>query len=67
MFDLPRCNRTNSHFLLWLNQFPLEISLEVVSSATEACAPGPWETPAGTSQALSTSFELSDCEVKQTC
>ena len=38
--------------------------MEVVSSATDACAPGPWVTPAGTNQALSTTFEISDCELK---
>ena len=64
VFDLPGCSLTNSHFLLWLQQFPLELSLEVVSSATDACAPGPWITPAGTNQALSTTFEISDCELK---
>ena len=64
VFDLPGCSVVNSHFLLWLQQFPLELSLEVVPSATDVCAPGPWKTPDGTDQALSTSFELSDCEIK---
>jgi hypothetical protein len=64
VFDLPGCGVVNSHFLLWLQQFPLELHLEVVPQATDVCAPGPWKNADGTDQALSTSFELSDCEIK---
>jgi hypothetical protein len=64
VFDLPGCAVVNSHFLLWLQQFPLELHLEVVPHATDVCAPGPWKNPDGTDQALSTNFELSDCEIK---
>ena len=34
VFDLPRCAVTNSHFLLCLQQFPLELTLELQSDGT---------------------------------
>ena len=64
VFDLPGCAVTNSHFLLYLQQFPLELTLELQSDGKNVCAPGPYIKADGTGQALSTTFEISDVEAK---
>ena len=64
VFDLPGCAVTNSHYLLYLQQFPLELTLELQSDGKNVCAPGPYIQPNGDAQALSTSFEIADVEAK---
>ena len=44
-FDLPACAVTNSHYLLYLNQFPLELSLELYANGASCCLPGPSSIP----------------------
>jgi hypothetical protein len=55
---------TNSHFLLYLQQFPVELTLELQSDGKNVCAPGPYMKANGSGQALSTTFEISDVEAK---
>ena len=64
VFDLPGCAVTNSHYLLCLQQFPLELTLELQSDGKHVCAPGPCMKDDGIGQALSTTFLISDVEAK---
>jgi hypothetical protein len=61
---LPACAVTNSHYLLYLNQFPLELSLELYANGASCCLPGPILDPAGGSANLGTDFEVSEVEFK---
>ena len=53
---------TNSHYLLYLQQFPLELTLELQSDGKNVCAPGPYIKDDDSGQNLSTSFDISDVE-----
>ena len=57
--DLP-CGLLNSHYLLPIGRFPLEIQLELVKSATDVCMPGPLPAAAN----LSTAFTIQNCSIK---
>ena len=55
---------TNSHVLLYVPQFPLELKLEFQSDGSNVCAPGPYIKADNTQRLLSTTFEISDVEAK---
>ena len=63
-FDLPACAVTNSHYLLYLNQFPLELSLELYANGASCCLPGAILDAAGGAVNLGTDFEVSEVEFK---
>ena len=62
VFDLPGCAVTNSRYLLYLQQFPLELMLELQSDGRNVCAPGPYIKDDDSGQNLSTASEISDVE-----
>jgi hypothetical protein len=70
LFDLPGISLFNSHYLLPIGRFPVELSLELVSDAKLVCATKTLDAagarlPAGPdADILSTTFTLEDVQIK---
>jgi hypothetical protein len=71
IFDLPGISLFNSHYLLPIGRFPVELTLELVSDASLVCAKKYLDAsgasqPAGTGAAdvMSQTFEISDVSIK---
>ena len=67
LFDLPGISLFNSHYLLPIGRFPVELSLELVSDAKLVCATTTMDAtgaiaPSGAD--LSTTFTLEDMQIK---
>jgi hypothetical protein len=67
LFDLPGISLFNSHYLLPIGRFPVELSLELVSDAKLVCATKTIDAAgarAPTGADLSTTFTLEDVQIK---
>ena len=69
LFDLPGLSLFNSHYLLPIGRFPVELTLELVSDPKLVCATKTIDAagarfPATAGDLLSTSFTLDDVQIK---
>ena len=64
VFDLPGLSLFNSHYLLPIGRFPVELTLELVSDPKLVCATKFVNDAGASAGTLSTSFTLDDVQIK---